>query len=138
MLDIGYGWGNLALYLAEHHQVQVTGLTLSVEQLKVAEQRAIDSGLSHLVNFQLQDYRLHEGQYDRVVSVGMFERRQSCLSHVFNCVERALTTKGIALIHTIADQQRAGSVNPWIRQHIFPGDTFPRQHKSCPQSSAHA
>ena len=133
VLDIGCGWGSLALYLAEHHQVQVTGLTLSVEQLKVAEQRAIDSGLSHLVNFQLQDYRLHEGQYDRVVSVGMFEHvGKAAYRTFFNCVERALTTKGIALIHTIADQQRAGSVNPWIRQHIFPGGHIPSAAQVVP------
>ena len=133
VLDIGCGWGSLALYLAEHHQVQVTGLTLSVEQLKVAEQRAIDSGLSHLVNFQLQDYRLHEGQYDRVVSVGMFEHvSKAAYRTFFACVKRALTTEGIALIHTIADQQRAGPVNPWIRQHIFPGGHIPSAAQVVP------
>ncbi len=133
VLDIGCGWGSLALYLAEHHQVHVTGLTLSAEQLKVAEQRAIDRGLSHLVNFRLQDYRLHRGQYDRVVSVGMFEHvGKAAYRKFFACVERALATGGIALIHTIADQQQAGSVNPWIRQNIFPGGHIPSAGQVVP------
>ena len=73
VLDIGCGWGSLALYLAQQHEVRVTGLTLSVEQLRVAKQRACDLGLQDRVNFQLQDYLGHTGHYDRVVSVGMFE-----------------------------------------------------------------
>ena len=72
VLDIGCGWGSLALYLAEHHQVQVTGLTLSVEQLKVAEQRAIDSGLSHLRTFSYKIIDCTKASMI-VVSVGMFE-----------------------------------------------------------------
>jgi cyclopropane-fatty-acyl-phospholipid synthase len=133
LLGIGCGWGSLAVYLAEHHEVFVTGLTLSVEQLKVAEQRAMDTGLSHLVNFQLQDYRQHEKQYDRVVSVGMFEHvGKAAYRKFFACVERALATEGIALIHTIADQQRAGAVNPWIRQHIFPGGHIPSAGQVVP------
>jgi cyclopropane-fatty-acyl-phospholipid synthase len=133
VLDIGCGWGSLALYLAEHHRVHVTGLTLSVEQLKVAEQSAIDTGLSHLVNFRLQDYRLHEGTYDRVVSVGMFEHvGKAAYPEFFSCVERALNGGGIGLIHTIANQQRAGAVNPWIRQHIFPGGHIPSAGQVVP------
>ena len=87
VLDIGCGWGSLALYLAEHHHVHVTGLTLSIEQLKVAEQRAIDSGLSHLVNFQVQDYRVHNGLHDRVASVGMFEHVRACWQ---GCIQKIL------------------------------------------------
>ena len=133
VLDIGCGWGSLALYLAEHHQVHVTGLTLSVEQLKVAKQRAIERGLSDKVNFQLQDYRQHQAQYDRVVSVGMFEHvGKAAYRKFFACVDRALNNPGIALIHTIADQQRAGAVNPWIRQHIFPGGHIPSAGQVVP------
>lgn len=133
VLDIGCGWGSLALYLAEHHQVRVTGLTLSVEQLKVAEQSAKDRGLSDKVSFQLQDYRQHQGQYDRVVSVGMFEHvGKAAYRKFFACVDRALTNRGIALIHTIADQHRAGAVNPWIRQHIFPGGHIPSAGQVVP------
>ena len=69
VLDIGCGWGGLALYLAQHYQVCVTGLTLSVEQLRVAKQRAEELGLQDQVDFQLQDYRQFTGRYDRVVSV---------------------------------------------------------------------
>ena len=126
VLDIGCGWGSLALYLAEHYQVHVTGLTLSVEQLRVAQQRAQDRGLSHLVTFQLEDFRLHRGLYDRVVSVGMFEHVGKAAYRKFcACVDRALKAEGVALIHTIANQRRAGTVNPWIRQHIFPGGHIP-------------
>lgn len=133
VLDIGCGWGSLALYLAEHHHVHVTGLTLSIEQLKVAEQRAIDSGLSHLVNFQLQDYRVHNGLYDRVASVGMFEHvGKAAYKKFFACVERALTNEGIALVHTIANQQRAGALNPWIRRYIFPGGHIPSAGQVVP------
>ena len=93
----------------------------------------MDTGLSHLVNFQLQDYRQHEKQYDRVVSVGMFEHvGKAAYRKFFACVERALATEGIALIHTIADQQRAGAVNPWIRQHIFPGGHIPSAGQVVP------
>ena len=73
VLDIGSGWGGLGLYLAEHEDVQVTGLTLSNEQLGVAKQHAIERGLDNQVEFRLEDYRNHQGEYDAVVSVGMFE-----------------------------------------------------------------
>ena len=73
MLDIGCGWGSLALYLASHYDVEVTGLTLSVEQLRVAEQAAKERGLENKVRFVLLDYRKHQETYDRVVSVGMLE-----------------------------------------------------------------
>jgi cyclopropane-fatty-acyl-phospholipid synthase len=107
VLDIGCGWGSLALYLAEHYQVSVTGLTLSVEQLRVAKQRAFELGLQDRVNFQLQDYRQHRGKYARVVSVGMFEHvGKAAYKDFFHAVDRALDDDGIALIHTIATSIR--------------------------------
>src|SRR6185312_16553592 len=73
VLDIGCGWGGMALYLASECGVDVTGLTLSEEQLKVAQRRAAAAGLSERVRFKLVDYRAETGRYDRIVSVGMFE-----------------------------------------------------------------
>ena len=126
VLDIGSGWGGLALYLAQHYQVCVTGLTLSVEQLRVAKQRAVDLGLQDQVDFQLQDYRQLKGRYDRVVSVGMFEHvGRAAYGDFFSVVDRVLGEGGVALIHTIANQYPAKAVNPWIRRYIFPGGHIP-------------
>ena len=137
VLDIGCGWGSLALHLAEHHQVHVTGLTLSVEQLRVAKDRAFERGLTDMVDFQLQDYRLHNNSYDRVVSVGMFEHvGKAAYQKFFACVDQALGDEGIALIHTIANQRRAGLVNPWIRQNIFPGGHIPSAGQVIPAIEA--
>jgi cyclopropane-fatty-acyl-phospholipid synthase len=137
VLDIGCGWGSLALYLAEHYQVSVTGLTLSVEQLRVAKQRVFELGLQDRVNFQLQDYREHRGKYARVVSVGMFEHvGKAAYKDFFDAVDRALDDDGIALIHTIANQHPAGTVNPWIRRHVFPGGHIPSMGQVVPAVEA--
>src|SRR5699024_10200066 len=73
VLDIGCGWGGMALHLAREYGARVTGLTLSEEQYRIAQERAREAGLEDRVRFLLQDYREHEGDYDAVVSVGMFE-----------------------------------------------------------------
>ncbi|HCY05151.1 MAG TPA: SAM-dependent methyltransferase [Gammaproteobacteria bacterium] len=126
VLDIGCGWGSLGLYLAQHFGVRVTGLTLSVEQLRVAKQQAYDRGLQDLVDFQLQDYRLHTGAYDRVVSVGMFEHSgRTAYKSFFQAVERLLKPAGVALIHAIGNERRAGVINRWIRRHVFPSGHIP-------------
>ena len=126
VLDIGCGWGSLALYLASHYDVEVTGLTLSVEQLRVAEQTAKERGLENKVRFVLQDYRKHQETYDRVVSVGMLEHvgRRS-LPKFFACVRDFLAPTGVALVHTIGNGYKPGMVNPWIRRHVFPGGYIP-------------
>ncbi|MGB0997934.1 MAG: class I SAM-dependent methyltransferase [Pseudomonadales bacterium] len=137
VLDIGSGWGGLALYLAQHYQVSVTGLTLSVEQLRVAKQRAVDLGLQDQVDFQLQDYRQLKGRYDRVVSVGMFEHvGRAAYGDLFSVVDRVLGEGGVALIHTIANQYPAKAVNPWIRRHIFPGGHIPSIGQVIPSIEA--
>ena len=126
VLDIGCGWGSLALYLASHYDVEVTGLTLSVEQLRVAEQTAKALGLENKARFVLQDYRKHQETYDRVVSVGMLEhvgRRN--LPKFFACVRDFLAPTGVALVHTIGNGYKPGMVNPWIRRHVFPGGYIP-------------
>ena len=126
VLDIGSGWGSLALHLAERHGASVTGLTLSTEQLRVAKQRAQERGLADRVVFHLQDYRKHEGVYDRIVSVGMFEHvgkrnYPAFFSKLFDC----LAADGVALLHSIASKAPPTPVNPWIRRHIFPGGYIP-------------
>ncbi len=126
VLDIGCGWGGMALYLAETADVEVTGLTLSREQLRVARQRAQERGLADRVRFELQDYREHHGRYDRIVSVGMFEH-VGTPNHVryFDQVRRLLTDEGIALVHTIGCFAPFSRTNAWIRRYIFPGGAIP-------------
>ena len=126
VLDIGSGWGSLGLYLAEQEDVQVTGLTLSNEQLGVAKQHAIQRGLDNQVEFRLEDYRNHQGEYDAVVSVGMFEHvGLRNFDGYFNKVGNLLSRDGIAMIHTIGHMDRPAATNPWIRRHIFPGGYIP-------------
>ncbi|HXS39038.1 MAG TPA: cyclopropane-fatty-acyl-phospholipid synthase family protein [Stellaceae bacterium] len=126
VLDIGCGWGGLALYLAQECDVQVTGITLSVEQLRVAERRAATLGLADRVKFELKDYREITGQFDRIVSVGMFE-------HVgvihypayFAKIREILADDGVALVHSIGRADGPGYTNAWIRKYIFPGGYSP-------------
>jgi cyclopropane-fatty-acyl-phospholipid synthase len=133
VLDIGCGWGGLALYLARECEVDVTGLTLSTEQLKVAQHRAADAGLSDRVRFELCDYRQAAGRYDRIVSVGMFE-------HVgvvhypafFRTVRELLTEDGVALLHSIGRHDGPGVTNPWLRKYIFPGGYSPAVSEVVP------
>ncbi len=126
VLDIGCGWGSLAMHLAANHGVSVTGLTLSAEQLRVARQTARERGLEGQTAFRLEDYREHGGTYDRIVSVGMYEhvgRRNA--QRFFDCVHQRLAGDGIALLHTIGSTEPPTPVNAWIRRHIFPGGYIP-------------
>ncbi len=126
VLDIGSGWGSLAMYLAEHADVDVVGLTLSSEQARVASAEAERRGLSGRVEFRLEDYRLHRGEYDGVVSVGMFEhvgRRN--FGRFFDQVRTLLAPDGVALIHTIGITGPPLPTNPWTARHIFPGGYIP-------------
>ncbi|HQU16583.1 MAG: SAM-dependent methyltransferase [Chromatiales bacterium 21-64-14] len=126
VLDIGSGWGGLALFLAEHGDVEVTGLTLSREQLRVAQDRARRRGLETRVRFLLEDYREHSGRYERVVSVGMFEHvGVPYHRRFFKRITELLEPDGVAVVHTIGRSGPSGSTNPWIRRHIFPGGYIP-------------
>lgn len=126
VLDIGCGWGGLALYLAEHAGVEVTGLTLSREQLRVAESRARAHSMEKQITFMLQDYREHHGSYDHIVSVGMFEHvGVRHYRDYFSQICRLLAGDGIALIHTIGRHGPPGATNPWIEKYIFPGGYNP-------------
>ncbi len=126
VLDIGCGWGGLALTLAEETGAEVVGVTLSQEQHKVATKRAEERGLADRVKFHLQDYRTLDDTFDRIVSVGMFEHvGVGHYAEYFNGVKRLLTEEGVALIHTIGRLDPPGATNPWIAKYIFPGGYIP-------------
>jgi len=121
LLDIGCGWGGLALYLARLGGGDVTGLTLSAEQHGVAEQRAKQENLSDRVRFRLQDYRAEGGRYDRIVSVGMFEHvGVNHYREYFRQLRRLLKEDGVALLHTIGRAGPPAATNPWLAKYIFP------------------
>jgi len=124
VLDIGCGWGGLALSLNRLGAgADVTGITLSEEQLAVAQERAKDNDK---VNFKLQDYRLEENTYDRIVSVGMFEHvGRKNYQTFFNKVYQCLDDDGVAMIHTIGRADGPGATDPWTRKYIFPGGYAP-------------
>jgi cyclopropane-fatty-acyl-phospholipid synthase len=126
VLDIGSGWGGLALYLARVANVDVTGLTLSVEQHKVATERARAAGLADSVRFHLRDYREDNGRYDRIVSVGMFEHVGARhYREFFRHLRNMLTEDGVCLLHSIGRMEPPGSTSPWLRKYIFPGGYTP-------------
>ena len=116
------GWGGLALYLAGECGADVTGLTLSEEQLKVAKRRAAAAGLADRVRFYLRDYREESGRYDRIVSVGMFEHvGVNQYPAFFGKLSALLAPDGVALLHSIGRMDGPGATNPWLRKYIFPG-----------------
>jgi len=126
VLDIGCGWGSLAFHLASRHDVHVTGITLSREQLRVAQEEARTRKLADKTTFLLADYREHQGQYDRVVSVGMLEHvGVENFTTYFSRIREMLTEKGVALVHTIANRAESQTTNPWITRYIFPGGRIP-------------
>ena len=125
VLDIGCGWGGLALYLAEIAGAHVTGITLSWEQHQRAQNRAQERGRRD-VEFKLLDYRDLGGRFDRIVSVGMFEHVGVGFYDVFfNQCAKCLAEDGIALLHTIGRYRPPGITNPWIAKYIFPGGYIP-------------
>lgn len=126
VLDIGSGWGGLGLYLAERTGANVTGITLSREQLVAARARAEAAGLDGSVRFALRDYREVDETYDRIVSVGMFEHvGVNHYDAFFALLRDRLADDGVALLHTIGRVEVPGSTNPWLRKYIFPGGYSP-------------
>jgi cyclopropane-fatty-acyl-phospholipid synthase len=127
VLDIGCGWGGMALYLNRVAKVDVLGITLSEEQLKYARQAAKDAGVADQVRFELIDYRLVEGQFDRIVSVGMFEHVG--LAHYNEFFARCrdlLKPDGVMLLHTIGKLGTASlAPDPFVDKYIFPGAYLP-------------
>ena len=126
VLDIGSGWGGLAIFLAKEYGVDVTGLTLSTEQHALSTKRAEEAGLSDRVRFKLLDYRKQRGSFDRIVSVGMFEHVGiGHYDEYFGQIEKLLKDDGVALVHTIGRMDGPGVTDPWIRKYIFPGGYLP-------------
>lgn len=126
VLDIGSGWGGLAITLAKDHGARVVGVTLSEKQRQAATQRAEQAGLADKVEFRLQDYRQVEEQFDRIVSVGMLEHVGAPqYPTYFKQVEKNLKPDGVALIHFIGRVGPPGNLSPWFQKYIFPGGYTP-------------
>jgi cyclopropane-fatty-acyl-phospholipid synthase len=126
VLDIGCGWGGMGLELAGRYGADVTGVTLSQEQLAIATARAKAANLDHRARFSLTDYRDVQGPFDRIVSVGMFEHVGAPnFRTYFQQVARLLTDDGVALIHSIGRRTSPGITQPWIAKYIFPGGYIP-------------
>lgn len=133
VLDIGSGWGGLALYLARAGGGQVTGITLSGEQLRVARQRAAGAGLAGQVGFHLRDYRAETGTYDRIVSVGMFEHvGVNHYAEFFATVRKLLADDGVCVLHSIGRMDGPGTTSTWLRKYIFPGGYSPALSEVLP------
>jgi len=133
VLDIGCGWGGLALFLNRVADVEVLGITLSEEQLKVARGRAAEAGVSDRVRFELIDYRDIEGAFDRIVSVGMFEHvGPPHYRAFFDKCRQLLAPDGVMLLHTIGRADGPGATDPWIAKYIFPGGYVPALSQIAP------
>jgi cyclopropane-fatty-acyl-phospholipid synthase len=131
VLDIGSGWGGLALYLAQVASARVTGITLSREQLDIARGRAGEQGLD--VEFRMQDYRDVTERYDRIVSVGMFEHvGVGYYPAFFRKSARMLADDGVMVLHSIGRSEGPSSTNPWISKYIFPGGYIPALSEVLP------
>ncbi|MBS0994879.1 class I SAM-dependent methyltransferase [Gluconobacter cerinus] len=126
VLDIGCGWGGLALTLAKEYGATVVGITLSKEQLEEARARVRAEGLEGQVRFELMDYRNVHHEFDRVVSVGMFEHvGQPQFERYFRGIKECLKPDGVALIHSIGRTDGPGTTNAWLQKYIFPGGYSP-------------
>jgi len=133
VLDIGSGWGGLALELARQADVEVLGVTLSEEQHAVSRRRAMEAGLADRVRFELMDYREVTGRFDRIVSVGMFEHvGVPYYDAFFAKVAGLLTDDGVALLHSIGRMDGPGMTNAWLRKYIFPGGYSPALSEVVP------
>lgn len=132
VVEIGCGWGGLALTLVEEAGVEVDAITLSIEQLKVAKARAEAKGLAHKARFSLTDYRDLKGTYDRVLSVAMFEAvGRPNYQEYFDGVARLMKDDGVALVHSIG-RTAPGVTNAWIDKYIFPGGYSPALSEVLP------
>ena len=133
VLDIGCGWGGLGLYLAEMTGAKITGVTLSEEQLGVANARAGEQNLTDHAEFRLQDYRDTPGPFDRIVSVGMFEHvGVDYYDTYFKRCAELLSDDGVMMLHAIGRPEGPGITNPWIAKYIFPGGYIPALSEVLP------
>ena len=126
VLDIGCGWGGMAIEIAKSTGAKVKGITLSENQFKTASERAQKEGLSDKVTFALQDYRNETEKYDRIVSVGMFEHvGVKYFKTYLSKANDILKENGVFLLHTIGQRGKPTATSPWIRKYIFPGGYIP-------------
>jgi cyclopropane-fatty-acyl-phospholipid synthase len=133
VLDIGCGWGGLAIYLAELCKARVTGITLSAEQHAFANVRAAERALTPNVEFRLQDYRDVSARFDRIVSVGMFEHvGVGYYDAFFRKCASMLDDDGVMLLHSISRPEGPNVTNPWIAKYIFPGGYIPALSEVLP------
>lgn len=133
ILDIGSGWGGLALYLAEVAGARVSGITLSEEQFRIARQRTDERKLSRRVDFRLQDYRDVTGAFDRIISVGMFEHVGVDYYDAFfrHCAD-VLKDDGVMMLHSIGRSEGPNVTSSWIDKYIFPGGYIPALSEVLP------
>ena len=133
ILDIGSGWGGLGIYLAETTGANVTGVTLSNEQLQVSNARASEKNLGRSAKFLLEDYRDIPGPFERIASVGMFEHVGVDFYDTYfkRCAE-LLTEDGVMLLHSIGRSEGPDATNPWIAKYIFPGGYIPALSEVLP------
>jgi len=133
VLDIGCGWGGLALYMAQFCNARVTGITLSQEQWARASERAVERNLAERTEFRLQDYRDLQERFDRIVSVGMFEHvGVSYYDAFFRKCSELLANDGVLLLHSIGRSEGPNVTNPWIAKYIFPGGYIPALSEVLP------
>ncbi len=126
VLDIGSGWGGMGLTLAREFGCKVEGVTLSSSQHRISNLRARDEGMADRVTFSLTDYRDLDAQFDRIVSVGMFEHVGTPhYRQYFRKLGQLLDVDGVALLHTIGRATPPGSTNQWVGKYIFPGGYIP-------------
>ena len=135
VLDIGCGWGGMAIYLAKTTGADVTGITLSKVQLEKARARIAANGLSDRLRFELQDYRDVTGSFDNIVSVGMFEHvGPRNYRTFFKKCEKLLDKKGVMVLHSIGRTKPTGLNTPWIEKYIFPGGYIPALSEVLPHA----
>jgi cyclopropane-fatty-acyl-phospholipid synthase len=134
VLDIGCGWGGLALYLAEVAQAgKVVGVNLSDAQVAIARKRVRNADLADQISFEVKDYRDSSGIYDRIVSVGFLEHvGPSHYKSLFKTIKRCLKNDGVALIHTIGFVNGVNFTNPWVTKYIFPSGYLPALSELTP------
>jgi cyclopropane-fatty-acyl-phospholipid synthase len=134
VLDIGCGWGGLAYFMAKHYGASVVGVTISAEQQKMAQARCQELD----VDIRLQDYRDLNEQFDRIVSVGMFEHvGPKNYRTYFDVADRNLKPDGIFLLHTIGSKRTDNNVDPWINKYIFPNGCLPSVRQIANASEPH-
>lgn len=133
VLEMGCGWGGLALYIAEMTGARVTAVTLAEEQVTVAKRRAEQRGLADKVDFRLQNYRDAEGTFDRIISIGMLEHvGPKNYADMFKQAYRMLDKRGVMVVHSIGRPKVMRHPNPWMEKYIFPGGYIPAVSEVVP------